>query len=157
MPKVKPIPQGFHSLTPHLTMKGAKNAIEFYKKAFGAQELTCMLTADGKVMNAQLKIGDSMLMVVDDMWNQSPESLGGSPVAIHLYVEDVDAVFNRAVQAGAAVVMPPDNMFWGDRFAVITDPFGHRWDIATHIEDLSPQEIEKGKEKFTAQMCPANK
>jgi PhnB protein len=147
MNRIKPIPNGFHTLTPHLVVKGASQAIEFYKKAFGAEELGRMAGPDGKsVMHADLKIGDSHVFLVDEfpeMDCRGPESIGGTPVTIHVYVEDVDAAFGKAVAAGAQVRMPLADMFWGDRYGVLTDPFGHSWSMASHKEDLTPEEIAK--------------
>ncbi len=149
---VKPIPEGFHTLTPHIVVGDAKKAIEFYKRAFGAQVLYVHHTPDGKVMHATLKIGDSPFMLNDEfpsMGARSPQALGGSPVTINIYVEDVDRLFNQAVSAGATVKMPLMDQFWGDRFGHIVDPFGHQWSLATHKEDVSPEEMEKrGKAAF---------
>ena len=143
--RAKPIPTGFHTLTPHLVVKGASQAIEFYKKAFGAEEIGRMPAPDGKtIMHADLKIGDSHVFLVDEfpqMDCRSPQSIGGSPVTIHMYVEDVDAAFGKAVAAGAKVRMPLADMFWGDRYGILADPFGHSWSLATHKEDLTPKEI----------------
>jgi len=147
--KVKPIPEGMHSLTPHLVCAGAAEAIEFYKNAFGAVERGRMPGPDGKLMHAQVSIGDSYLMLVDEMpqWKcLGPKALGGSPVTLHLYVEDADAVFERAVAAGAQVVMPLDDMFWGDRYGQLLDPFGHKWSVATHVRDLTSEEIRQAAE-----------
>jgi PhnB protein len=145
--QVQPIPPGFHTLTPHLVVKNASNAIEFYKKAFGAEEIRRAPAPDGKsLMHAELQIGDSRLMLVDEfpeMDCRGPQSIGGTPVTIHMFVKDVDAAFSRAVAAGAEVKMPLDNMFWGDRYGVLTDPFGHSWSLATHKEDVTPEEIAK--------------
>ncbi len=145
--KVKPIPEGFHTITPHLTVRNGEKAIDFYQRAFGAEIRRFALGPDGKsLMHADLKIGDSILMLVDEMpdWNVlSPLTIGGSAVTIHLYVEDVDAAFQRAVDAGAKVKMPLADQFWGDRYGEVVDPFGHQWSIATHIEDPSPEEIAK--------------
>jgi uncharacterized glyoxalase superfamily protein PhnB len=145
--KVKPIPEGFHTLTPHLVVKGASEAIEFYKKAFGAKEVGRMPGPDGKsIMHADIVIGDSHLMLVDefpDMGCLGPQTVGGSPVTIHIYVEDVDAFFKQALAAGAEVKMPLSDMFWGDRYGMVTDPFGHTWSIASHKEDLTLEEIGK--------------
>jgi uncharacterized glyoxalase superfamily protein PhnB len=143
--QVKPIPAGYHTLTPYLRCRGAAQAIEFYKKAFGAKEKARMMTPDGsKVMHAELLIGDSPLMLGDE-WPEmkclSPLSIGGTGLGVHLYVEDVDAVYARAVEAGATGMMPPANMFWGDRYAKLTDPFGHEWSIGTHVEDVSIEEM----------------
>jgi uncharacterized glyoxalase superfamily protein PhnB len=145
--RIKPIPSGFHTLTPHLIVKGASKAIEFYKKAFGAEEIGRMPGPDGKsIMHADLKIGDSHVFLADEfpeMDCRAPETVGGTPVTIHMYVEDVDAAFGKAVAAGAHVKMPLSDMFWGDRYGVLADPFGHAWSLATHKEDLTPEEIGK--------------
>jgi uncharacterized glyoxalase superfamily protein PhnB len=144
---VQPIPPGMHSITPHLVCAGAAEAIEFYKKAFGAREGGRLAGPDGKLMHAHINIGDSSLMLVDEMpeWKcLGPTALGGSPVTIHLYVEDVDAVFAQAVAAGAQPSMPVADMFWGDRYGQLVDPFGHKWSIATHVRDMTPEEIAKG-------------
>lgn len=143
---VKPIPDGFSTVTPHLIIKGAGKAIDFYKKAFGAEELFRMPGPDGGVMHAEIKIGSSMLMIADefpDMGCLSPKTLNGSPVTIHMYVPDCDAVFKKATQAGAEPIMPPADMFWGDRYGKLKDPFGHSWSVATHKEDLTPEECGK--------------
>ena len=143
---VKPIPDGMHSLTPHLTCAGAADAIEFYKKAFNAVEEARLPGPQGKLMHAMLRIGDSALMLTDEfpeMGGFGPKSLRGSPVVIHLYVENVDAVVKQAVKAGAKITMPVADMFWGDRYAQLEDPFGHRWSVATHTRDLTPQEIQE--------------
>lgn len=148
--QVKPIPSGFHTLTPHLVVKDASQAIEFYKKAFGAEELSRAPGPDGKsLMHADLKVGDSHLFLVDEfpeMDCRGPQSIGGTPVTIHMYVEDVDTAFEKALAAGAQVRMPVADMFWGDRYGVLTDPFGHAWSLATHKEDLSEEEIGKRAE-----------
>jgi PhnB protein len=145
--KTKPIPEGFHTLTPHLVVKGASQAIEFYKKAFGAKENSRNPGPDGNsIMHADLTIGNSHLFLVDEFpdWNcVGPQTVGGTPVAIHIYVDDVDKVFNQAVAAGAQVKMPLTEMFWGDRYGKLIDPFGHEWSLATHIEDVSPEEMMK--------------
>ncbi|HEY9870856.1 MAG TPA: VOC family protein [Candidatus Obscuribacterales bacterium] len=156
MAKVDPIPRGFHTITPSLTVKDAEKAIEFYKKAFGAEQKEICLGPDGKsIMHAELKIGDSIIMLNDeypDMGCRSPNSLGGSPVSLYLYVDDVDAWYARAVGAGATSVMPVADMFWGDRFGAVVDPFGHKWSIATHIKDMTPEEIARGQEAWKKQM-----
>ena len=142
--KVKAIPDGMHSVTPHLVCDGAAAAIEFYKKAFGATEVTRLPGPDGHLMHAQITVGDSAVMLVDQNpeWGMlGPKALKGTPVTIHLYVEDADAFVERAVAAGATVVMPLDDMFWGDRYGVIEDPYGHRWSVATHQRDVQPQEF----------------
>jgi PhnB protein len=143
---VKPIPEGRHSLSPHLVCEGAADAIEFYKKAFNAVEEMRLPGPDGKLMHASLRIGDSHLMLVDANpdWNcLGPKALKGSPVTIHLYVEDADAVYAQAVRAGAKATMPVADMFWGDRYGVLEDPFGHYWSVATHVRDLTPAEIQQ--------------
>jgi PhnB protein len=158
---VKPIPPGYHTVTPYLTVKGAGQAIEFYKRAFGAQEVERMAGPDGKsVMHAELKIGDSIVMLSDEfpqMGTRSPQTLGGSSGYLFLYVSDVDAAFKRAVDAGAKATMPPADMFWGDRFAKVSDPFGHEWGMATHKEDLSPEEIRKRGQAEMAKMAKGKK
>ena len=143
---VKAIPDGYYSLTPYLVCKGAAKAIEFYAKAFGAQETVRMPGPHGSIAHAEVKIGNSMLMLSDENKERgqlSPESIGGSACSIMFYADDVDQVFNRAVAAGAKAEMPPADMFWGDRMGNIVDPFGHKWAIATHKEDVSPEEMEK--------------
>lgn len=144
--KVKPIPEGYHTATPYLIVNGAANAIEFYKKAFGAKELFRMVQPDGKIGHAEIRIGDSAIMLADEVSERgyrSPQSLGGSPVSIHLYVEDVDAVFNQAVAAGAKVQRPVQDQFYGDRAGGVVDPFGHVWHLSTHKEDVAPEELKK--------------
>jgi PhnB protein len=144
-PQVKPVPDGMHTVTPHLVCNGAADAITFYKQAFGAVELGRLPGPQGKLMHAMLRIGDSAVMLVDefpDYGSFGPKSLKGSPVTIHLYVEDVDATVKRAVAAGAKITMPVDDMFWGDRYGKIEDPFGHHWSVATHIRDVSPEEMQ---------------
>jgi PhnB protein len=143
---VKAIPDGYYSLTPYLVCKGAAKAIEFYAKAFGAQEVVRMPGPGGSIMHAEVKIGNSMLMLADEnpeRGHLSPETIGGSASSIMFYAADVDEVFNRAVAAGAKAEMPPEDMFWGDRMGNIVDPFGHKWAIATHKEDVEPAEMEK--------------
>jgi uncharacterized glyoxalase superfamily protein PhnB len=140
MTKVKSIPDGSHSVTPHLICAGAADAIEFYKKVFDAVEVMRMPGTQGRLMHACVRIGDSNVMLVDEMpeWGAlSPKALKGSPVTIHLYVENVDASIARAVAAGATVAMPAADMFWGDRYGKIIDPFGHHWSLATHIRDVT--------------------
>ena len=143
---VKPIPEGYHSATPYLIVNGGANAIEFYKKAFGAKEIMRMPRPDGKIGHAEIKIGDSPIMLADEvpeMGHRSPQSLGGTPVSIMLYVEDVDAVAGKATAAGAKVLRPVENQFYGDRSGTFSDPFGHQWHISTHKEDVSPEEMKK--------------
>jgi len=157
MAQVKPIPEGNHTVTAGLVVKGAQKAIEFYKAAFGAKELSVMLGPDGRsVMHAELKIGDTKIYLGDeypDFGAVSPQTLGGSPVSLNIYTEDCDAIFKRAVAAGATVKMPLDNMFWGDRYGKLTDPFGHEWGIATHKEDVSEEEMEKRGKEWMAAMA----
>ncbi len=141
-----PIPEGMHTVTPHLICAGAADAIEFYKKAFDATEKTRLPGANGKLMHASIQIGDSTVMLTDEapQWGTlGPKALKGSPVAIHLYVDDVDAFAARAVAAGAKMTMPVADMFWGDRYGQLEDPFGHRWSVATHIRTMSPEEMRK--------------
>jgi PhnB protein len=145
-PTVKAIPDGMHSLTPHLVCAGAADAINFYTKAFNAVEMMRLPGANGKLMHASVKIGDSMLMLVDEnpQWGAlGPKSLKGTPVTIHLMVEDVDATVAQAVAAGAKVTMPVEDMFWGDRYGVLQDPFGHSWSVATHKKDMTHAEIQQ--------------
>lgn len=150
--KAKPIPDGYGTVTPHLVVREAAKALEFYQKAFGAQERCRMPGPGGKLMHAEFQIGNSIIMMVDEMpeFNKSPQALGGSPVTIHLYVEDVDVLFDRAVKAGATATMPVSDTFWGDRYGRLSDPFGHQWSIATHKQDLTPEEIQKGAEEYFA-------
>lgn len=150
-PQIKPIPDGMHTVTPHLVCAGAAAAIEFYKKAFNAVELSRMPGKDGKLMHASIRIGDSVVMLVDDFpdWGSfDPKALKGSPVVIHLYVEDADAVVARAVASGATVTMPVADMFWGDRYGQIVDPFGHRWSVATHKRDMTGEEMKQAMQKM---------
>jgi PhnB protein len=151
--KVKPIPDGYHTLTPYLSVRGVAKAIEFYKRAFGAQQRGVLNTPDGRVGHAELMIGNSMVMVADEFpehGNKSPETLNGSPVGLAIYVENVDEVFKRAVEAGATVKEPVSDKFWGDRAGSVTDPFGHKWTILTHKEDVSPDEMKKRMEEMFA-------
>jgi PhnB protein len=152
---VKPIPEGYHTVTPFLTVRDAARAIEFYKQAFGAKDRGVMKGPDGKVMHAELMIGDSIVMLSDefpDFGALSPQSLNGSPAGLHIYVEDVDGAFDRAVKAGAHVEMPVTDQFWGDRYGRLKDPFGHKWSIATHVKDLSMDEMKRGMDEAMAQM-----
>ena len=152
--KVQPIPQGYHSVTPYLTLDDAANAIDFYKRAFGAKEIMRMAGPHGKIGHAEIKIGDSMIMLADEMPGGSaraPKSVGGTTASVFLYVEDVDATFKQAESAGAKAVMQPQDMFWGDRFGKLLDPFGHSWALATHKEDVSPEEMQKRMKAAMAQ------
>lgn len=143
MADVKPIPDGYHSLTPYLIIDGASEAMEYYKKAFGAVELFRM-EHEGKIGHAEMKIGDSPLMLADEMPQyKGPKSLGGTPVSLMIYVEDVDTIYPQAIAAGGTEVKPLQDQFYGDRSGTLTDPFGHIWTVATHKEDVSSEEIEK--------------
>ena len=159
MAKVKPIPEGNHTITAGLVVRGGRKAIEFYKTAFGAKELSVMPGLDGRsVMHAELKIGDTKIYLGDEnpeMGAVSPQTLGGSPVSLNIYTENCDAMINRAVAAGATVKMPPTDMFWGDRYGKITDPFGHNWGIATHKEDVSEEEMAKRGKEWMAALAKA--
>ena len=142
----KPIPEGYHSVTPYLIVRGGADAIEFYKKAFGATELFRFPAPDGKIGHAEIKIGDSPIMLADEfpeMGCKGPQSIGGSPVSLMIYVEDVDTVFNQAVTAGATIKEALQDKFYGDRLGTVTDPFGHVWHISTHKEDVSMEKMEK--------------
>ena len=154
---VTPIPKGFHTVTPSLCVRNAAEAIEFYKKALGANELVRMKTPDGRVMHAELQIGDSIIFLSDEFpemgKTRAPQTLGGVTGVLNLYVEDVDKSFKRAVDSGASAPMPVTDMFWGDRYGTITDPFGQMWGLATHKEDVSPQELERRSQDFFGQMA----
>lgn len=144
--KVKPIPDGYSTITPYLSIKGAADAIEFYKRAFGAKELMRLAQPDGRIGHAELQLGDSRVMLADefpDMEFRSPLSIGGTPVTIHMYVDDVDAVVGQAVAAGAKLTRPVKDQFYGDRSGTLTDPYGHVWHVSTHKEDLSMEEINR--------------
>ena len=142
MADVKPIPDGYHSLTPYLVVDGGAQAIDYYKKAFGATELFRM-EHEGKIGHAEMKIGDSPFMLADEREFKGPKTIGGTPVSIMIYVEDCDAVFKQAIEAGGTELKPLQDQFYGDRSGAITDPFGHIWGIATHKEDVTPEEINK--------------
>lgn len=153
---VNPIPQGYHTVTPYLVVRNGHRALDYYQQAFGATDVKVMNGPGDKIGHAEFKIGDSTIMLVDEMGpNRSPQSLGGSPVSIFLYVEDVDSVYDQAVKAGGKGEMPPQDMFWGDRFGRLTDPFGHQWALATHIEDVAPEEMEQRAQKAMAHMAQA--
>jgi PhnB protein len=155
---VQPIPEGYNTVSPYLAVDDAEKAIEYYKKAFGAEETVRMNAPDGRIGHAELEIGDSHLMLSDPFPQSStkpPTELGGTSVSIFMYVEDVDAVVQKAVDQGATVTMEVEDQFWGDRFGSITDPFGHNWSIATHIEDLTPEEIEERGKAAMAAMTSA--
>jgi PhnB protein len=141
--QVKPIPEGYHSVTPYLAVHDAARALDFYHRAFGAKEIMRMNNPQGRVGHAEIKIGDSIIMLAEETPNsglRSPQSLNGSTVSLFVYLEDVDAVFNKALAAGAKEVQRPADMFWGDRYGRLSDPFGHSWSLATHIEDVTPEE-----------------
>jgi PhnB protein len=152
----KTIPEGYHSINTYLVVRNADRAIEFYKKAFGAEERFRMSGPDGKaIMHAELKIGDSIFMLSEEskeMKAHSPESIGGSPVSMYVYVNDVDAIFNQAISQGATVLKPVSDQFYGDRSGYLRDPFGHLWSLATHKKDLSPDELRKAGEAFFEEM-----
>jgi len=148
------IPEGMHSITPHLVCAGASKALDFYQKAFGATEVGRLPGPDGRLMHAAMKIGDSTVMLADEMpeWGSlGPKALKGSPVTIHIYVEDVDALVARAVKAGAKVTMPVEEQFWGDRYGKLEDPFGHHWSVATHVRDVTAEEMKKAMQQMSAQ------
>jgi uncharacterized glyoxalase superfamily protein PhnB len=149
--QVKPIPDGMHTVTPHLVCAGAADALEFYKRAFNAVEMSRLPGPGGKLMHAMIRIGDSPVMLVDEFpdWGSfGPKSLKGSSVTIHLQVEDADAVVKQAVTAGAKITLPLEEMFWGDRYCQLEDPFGHRWSVATHVRDVSPEEMQQAMQKM---------
>ena len=152
--KINPIPEGYRTVTPYLIIRDAARAIEFYVKAFGAKEVMRMPLPDGKLAHAEIQIGDSMIMMADENpeWGaKSPQALNGTPVGVFLYVPDVDATYEQAVDAGATPTMPPSDMFWGDRYGKLKDPFGHEWSVGTHKEDVLPEEMAKRQEAFFAQ------
>ncbi|MBI5550348.1 MAG: VOC family protein [Desulfobacterales bacterium] len=146
-----------HTVTPHIVCAGAAEAIEFYKKAFNAEEVMRVPGPAGKLVHAQIRIGDSTVMLVDEFaeWESfGPKTLKGSPVTIHLYVEEVDKFFARAVEAGAKIIMPLENTFWGDRYGVLLDPFGHHWSLATHVRNVSPEELRQAAHKMFNDSTP---
>ncbi len=153
---VQPVPEGYSTVTPYLAVPNAAEAIDFYTRALGAKETVRMDGPGGSIMHAELKLGDSLIMLSDPFPQAStktPKELGGTSVSIFVYVDDIDALYKQAIDAGATSLMEPDDMFWGDRFGSIQDPFGHSWTIATHIEDVSPQEMQKRSEDFMASMA----
>lgn len=152
----KAIPDGYHTVTASLTLKDAAAAIDFYQRAFGARETMRVNSPDGKIMHAEIQVGDSRIMLADEypgMGCVSPASVGHATSSLYLYVPDVDAAFKRAVAAGAKVAMPVTDMFWGDRFGAVDDPSGHRWGLATHMEDPSPEEMGRRQKEFFASMA----
>jgi PhnB protein len=151
---VQPVPEGYHTVTPYLTVDDAEAAIDFYGRAFGAKERTRMASPDGRIAHVELEIGDSVVMLSDpfpQFATRPPKELGGTSVGVFLYVENVDETFKQAVDAGATSASEPEDQFWGDRFGSLTDPFGHSWQIATHVEDVPPEELEeRAKAAFAA-------
>jgi PhnB protein len=153
---VQPVPEGYHTITPYLAVDDASAAIDFYQRAFGAKELVRMTGPGDAIMHAELEIGDSRVMLSDPFPQAStkpPKELGGTSVSIMTYVEDIDALYKQAIDAGASSLMEPDDMFWGDRFGSVQDPFGHSWTIVTHIEDVPPEEMEKRSQAWQEQMA----
>lgn len=147
------LPEGYHSVTPSIVVRDAAKAIDFYKEAFGAQEIGRMAGPDGSIMHAEIKIGDSLVMLGEEneQWGtKSPLSTNGNPGSLHLYVDDVDASFDRAIKAGAKVRYPIEDAFWGDRYGKVTDPFGHEWGIATRVKNLTPEEMEQAGKEWMA-------
>jgi len=154
MPQIAWKPAQYHTLTPYLTLRGAAQAIEFYKKAFGAEELYRMTDPNGAITHAELRIGDSVMMMGEEapaMGATSPATLGGSTAGLLIYVADCDQAFAHAIKAGATAVQPPETMFWGDRYGQLKDPFGHRWSLATHVKDVTPEEMAKAQEAWMKQ------
>jgi PhnB protein len=153
MPNINPIPDSYPRVSPHLSVAGAADAIDYYKSVLGATERMRMPMPDGKIAHAEIQIGDAVVMIGDELeggTDPSPKTLGGSPVALFVYVEDVDDVYRRALDAGAQSVQPPENHFYGDRVAMFDDPFGHRWNVATHVEDVPPDEMERRMSEMMA-------
>lgn len=153
-----PVPPGYHSITPSIIVRDAAGAIEFYKRAFGAEEAERMIGPDGKVMHAEIRIGDSVVMLGDENpeWGmQSPLSTNGNPGSLHIYVDDADAAFDRALRAGAKVKQPLEDAFWGDRYGKVTDPYGHQWGIATRVKEMTQEQMRKAGEEWMAQASKA--
>jgi len=156
MAPTKPIPDGFTTVTPSIVLKDCNKAIDFYKKALGAQELMRMPGPDGKMMHAEIKVGNSHVMMNDEiMGSKSAETLGASPVTFYLYVEDADSSFKKAIAAGCKEIMPVADMFWGDRMGAVSDPFGYKWNFSTHIKDMTPEEMKRGQDEWMKQMAGA--
>jgi PhnB protein len=152
----QPCPKGYHTVTPSLTVRNAAQAIDFYKKALGAEERVRMTGPDGKISHAEIQVGDSIIFLNDEnpTWGcNSPQTLGGYTGALYLYLEDVDKAFQRAIDAGGQQKMPVTDMFWGDRMGSFADPFGHSWTLATHTQDLTEEEMKEGEKKFYAQIA----
>lgn len=158
--KAQPIPKGYHTVTPSIVVAGAAKAIEFYKKAFGAQEVMRFPGPDGKtIMHAEIRVGDSNIMLGDEMPEQGargPKTIGGTPVSFFIYGDDVDAAWKRAVDAGAKPIMPLADQFWGDRTGCLEDPFGHHWWLAQHVQDLTPEELQQAADNFFSQLQTAS-
>jgi PhnB protein len=156
MAPTKPIPDGFTTVTPSLVFKDCNKAIDFYKKALGAQELMRMPGPDGKMMHAEIKVGNSHVMMNDEiMGSKSAETLGASPVTFYLYVEDADSSFKKAIAAGCKEIMPVADMFWGDRMGAVSDPYGYKWNFSTHVKDMTPEEMKRGQDEWMKQMAGA--
>jgi PhnB protein len=156
MAPTKPIPDGFTTVTPSLVFKDCNKAIDFYKRALGAQELMRMPGPDGKMMHAEIKVGSSHIMMNDEvMGSKSAETLGASPVNFYLYVEDADSSFKKAIAAGCKEIMPVADMFWGDRMGAVSDPFGYKWNFSTHVKDMTPEEMKRGQDEWMKQMAGA--
>lgn len=156
MAKVKPVPEGYHTLTPHLVVRDCAAALQFYTKALGAKELRRHPDPGGKIMHAEMQIGNSKFFLNDEfpeMGAKGPLSIGGTPVTLHLFVEDCDKLFNQAVAAGAKPMMPLADQFWGDRYGIVTDPFGHNWSIASHVKDMTPEEMRAAMAAAMGGMC----
>jgi PhnB protein len=156
MGKVKAIPDGYTAVTPYLTLRNAAAAIEFYKKAFGAEEHVRMAGPDGKIMHAEIRIGGAIVMLGEEnpeMGGYSPQALNGTTAGLMVYTENVDQAFERAVKAGAKAITPPADMFWGDRYGNLVDPFGHKWSLATHVRDVSPEEMQKAQAEWMKQQA----
>jgi PhnB protein len=157
---VKPVPEGYHTVTPYLAVDDAKAAIDFYERAFGARERSRMPGPDGKIAHAELEIGDSIVMLSDPFPQSTarpPKEIGGTSCGVFVYVENIDDFFQRAVDAGATVTMEPEDMFWGDRFGSVTDPYGHAWQIATHVEDVTPEQMAERSQEWMAAMAGAER
>lgn len=156
MPNVKPIPQGYSTVTPSLVVTDAKKAIDFYKRALGATEREQFPGPDGKIMHAEIQIGTSIVMLSDEVMGQrSAQSIGGSPVSFYLYVENCDTAFKKAISAGGKEIVPVTEMFWGDRMGAFEDPFGYKWNLATHTKDMTPEEMKTAGETWMKQMAGA--
>jgi PhnB protein len=157
--KAQAIPKGYHTVTPSLVVAGATQAIDFYKKALGAEEIMRFPGPNGQLMHAEIRIGDSVIMLADEMPDQGsrgPKAIGGTPVSFFIYSDNVDAAWKRAADAGAKTIMPLADQFWGDRTGCLEDPFGHHWWLAQHVRDLSPDEMRKAAEEFFSQLQPAS-